>query len=946
MAVVTPYEGVDYQQLSAYRPYQLPINDIFKGVAAQSQYWEEGAYRVKNVYETALNLSLTKDENKEIRDKFVKDSEELLAKLSTMNLADPSVQRTGVNIYKPLFQDRGIVSDHAATQYINTLNAEIEGYKKSDKGKYYNAFNHQYALLGVKEFKDSKDRNAGEEYLKVAKRYEPYHDYTEEYKKVKDLCPADEENRTFPYYPGGAMSGYLKSIELRERTVSKAYNCLLSNLSAASMRQLQIEGTVNYKMMPIEDFGKEINTIYEDEIKQYQKKREEISAELLKIRGDSKLTKEQKKEKYLQYTNERDKITEEISATQNKKDKLDNGDYSELEENFEGYAGNLYTQKKLYKEAVSLAFREYTERFEGDPVQLNKIKFEQDKWLQNAGFNHEVDMFNMRARKEWEFKQMDQQFQLSLERMKLFFGPQNTLNQKMFDIDPKTGQIVPRQLNENDYLRFNEFKEGKEKEGDEVYNELQKKIANANLQLAENKEATYNRLITLAETNSEFRENLLKTFGKTDLAEFKQKISVNDLLGSKYFGDISTVQGGRNSITGLDGILDSYEVTNSTISAGLVADQAKIDIQDREVYSRLGVTNMQDYINKVIKTNESFTFDGIKFTEQDVAQLLLGKTINKDGKIVQFTDVESGNLDRLDYKMFINGEDAHIEKLYDYQVDKHTVFTEGIRFNGFVGKVAGKFNGGLSKMLEVRNDVYRMSNFDESPRFISINDSDHVIAQKIQSAFLNTDNKPDKTISIAGFDGSGTIAVSIPGKQTLETVRSKIKNLGIGSGDIIQLNEEGTLFQVDGTNYGVMDQPINDPLIRNIATGITNITKTYAFDNAKVGQLVTQLKVPVFSNGSRMDGYINIIKEGESNARFTLTTPSFADDPLIESRSALGFMNSYTEIHQNISDEYINELNRFFPQGLNFKLPEYLNDLIQKDLKNTFENRRLRNRKR
>lgn len=916
MAVVTPYEGVDYQQLSAYRPYQLPVNDIFKGVAAQSQYWDEGAYRVKSVYDTALNLSLTKDENKQIRDKFVKDSEELLAKLSTMNLADPSVQRTGVGIYKPLFQDKGIISDHAATEYISNLNGEIEQYKKKDNGKYYNAFNHQYALLGVKEFKDSKDRNAGEEYLKVAKRYEPYHDYTEEYKKVKDLCPADEQNRQFPFYgdDGKSMTGYLKKIEHRFRSIPKAYNCLLSNLSAASMRQLQIEGTVNYKMTPIEDFAKEVSNEHSTQIEQYKKRREEISAELLKIRGDAKLTKDQKKEKYLKYSEEQSQITESIISAETKRDKLENGDFTELNENFESYAGSLYTHKKLYKEAVSLAFEEYSEMFEGDPVQLSKIKFEQDKWLQSANFNHQIDMFNRGVQKEYDFKMMDQQFQLAMKRLDLFFGPQNTTNQRFFDIDPKTGQIVPKQLTETDYLKFNEFKEGDVIDGVKIYNQMREKIDNYNTQLSQNNEATFNKMITLAETDSRVKESLLTSFGAKDLSELKQKFAnnPNDFINSTFFQKISSPLGGRNTIPELDKILDQYEVTNATLTSGLAAVQTEIDLQEKEVNTRLGYDPnkfIQDKLQQKLKEKgltENVKFREFEFTPMEIIQMANeGKTVMKNGNSFSISIDDDWRPGYDSYNIKMNGKSLG----YNYNDIKQSE-----RLNKIIG-TSFEMIDFYEPINKVRSDVYKTSNFSEKPRFVSINDSDHIIAQKIQSAFLDAEGKPNKLITIAGFDGSGSIAVSIPSGSNTSDVQSKIKSLGIGSGNVSQLNQEGTLFQVDGTNYGVMNQPINDPLIRNIATNITGVTKTVTFDKAKVGQLVTQLKVPVFNAGQRIDGYINIIKEGQGNARFTLTAPSFADEPLIESRSALGFMNSYTDIHQNITDEYIRELNRIIPGG-------------------------------
>ena len=93
MAATSPYTGNDYQAVSNFRPYELPINDIFKGISAQNQFWDAGAARVKSYHDNALNLKLSLEPNKEIRRKFLEDAEKQLVKLSSMDLSDPSVQR-------------------------------------------------------------------------------------------------------------------------------------------------------------------------------------------------------------------------------------------------------------------------------------------------------------------------------------------------------------------------------------------------------------------------------------------------------------------------------------------------------------------------------------------------------------------------------------------------------------------------------------------------------------------------------------------------------------------------------------------------------------------------------------------------------------------------------------------------------------------------------------
>lgn len=89
----SPYQNNDYQAANSFRPYKLPINDIFKASTAVNLYWDEGARIVKNAYENALNLSLTSDQNKDFRDQYIKEAEKKMSQLSSKDLSDPSVQR-------------------------------------------------------------------------------------------------------------------------------------------------------------------------------------------------------------------------------------------------------------------------------------------------------------------------------------------------------------------------------------------------------------------------------------------------------------------------------------------------------------------------------------------------------------------------------------------------------------------------------------------------------------------------------------------------------------------------------------------------------------------------------------------------------------------------------------------------------------------------------------
>lgn len=240
----TPYQQNDYQAASQYRPYELPINDIARALSAQDEFWKKGAARVKSAYENALSLKLSLEPNIQLKDEFLKNADKELTKLSTMNLADPSVQRQGLNIYKPLFEDEGIISDDAATRHIDKINQTAFSYKQKNDGKGYSVTNHRYALEGSEEFKNSTDRMAGKKYLEKRREYEAYHDPTQELNDILKNCKPDKYEK--PYIQGF----YIGSYSNESLSSKKITTCLDGGLSGPAKRQLQINGAVTYKNQP------------------------------------------------------------------------------------------------------------------------------------------------------------------------------------------------------------------------------------------------------------------------------------------------------------------------------------------------------------------------------------------------------------------------------------------------------------------------------------------------------------------------------------------------------------------------------------------------------------------------------------------------------------------------------------------------------------------------
>lgn len=192
-AATSPYQNNDYQAVSTYRPYQLPINDIFKASTALNQFWEMGAERVKSVYDNALGLNLVTDENRAVRDQFMQQAEKQLTKLSSMDLSDPSVQRQGIGIFSPLLKDENIIGEDYV---VNHLSKELnlgQSFRTRDDGKGYNPLSIEN-LQYEKSFLNGplNKRDGWKSLYQNLSTYTPNYDTAAEMKKITDVVKANE----------------------------------------------------------------------------------------------------------------------------------------------------------------------------------------------------------------------------------------------------------------------------------------------------------------------------------------------------------------------------------------------------------------------------------------------------------------------------------------------------------------------------------------------------------------------------------------------------------------------------------------------------------------------------------------------------------------------------------------------------------------------------------
>lgn len=829
MAATSPYTQNDYQAVSNFRPYELPINDIFKAISAQNQFWDAGAAKVKAVYDNALNLKLSLEPNKEIRKKYLEDAEKQLTKLSSMDLSDPSVQRQGFALFKPLFQDEGIVYDDLTTRHYEKVRNDAMMYRSKENGKGYSDINMQYAMQGYNEFINSKDRMAGKQFYGNRKEYTPYYDYTEDFSKsLKDCKPSSIETTSPNYGSSGSMTGYMKESYSKLLSAAQVRGCLEAGLSTNAKRQLEIEGSVSYRNnLPVlaSDTAQYLSGVSNNLSTNLQ----QLSATKAAISSRKDLSDADKAAAIASIDAQTKAITQELDTTNHSVSKLVSGDYTDLQNNFDTYAGSIYSYKKLLKKSMASAFEERRENYKADPVQLNAIKFTQDKYLRQLDFEFDKDLLTMKNEHDTEMKMID-----------LMYGGKDASGNMYKGADvyrnPLTGEIT---VNPNLLKETANITGPAPDPNEKIYEELTTQVSELNVQDTNNNLRLYNNLVARGERDKAFRETLLKgfNFGTTDdeWARFKTSTTNNRF----------TISSKDNTLGGLqetswfkaytaakpdDEDVNKWTYENTVVETGKEVLNRKIEIAENQVARELGgdmQTNIQTSIAKVKPVTLP---TGVVITPQDVLSAIQGKPV-KGVTIIDtpsFIDSE-GNMHESDKQIVVNGQFfREARQLYD--------------------EVASRSGRERKKLADKRVEVYNRLGFDREPWYFTPNEKAPLV-QTLKSILPKDEKGKDMDVSIISSDFSGGVRISVPGvKKGQDTHLEAIRAAGVGTS--VEATGDN-IVTIRGTNYNLVPQATQNPVLAQAAYQLSTIGETTSFAQTQPGAKVpnSDISVPVMVRG-------------------------------------------------------------------------------------------------
>lgn len=391
MPTTSPYSPNDYQAVSTFRPYELPVNDILKANIALNQFWDEGARAVKSKYQSALNLNLTSQENRQVRDEFLKQAQDKINSLSRMDLSDPSVQRQGIGIFKPLFEDEAIMMDDYLTERYKQVVDEAQRYKNDEKtkGEGFHTDNLGYALRPFKGFgKDTKrgeiksifDRAKNAEYI-------PYIDVSKEYMEIWSKCKGDTFKTNTP------QGLYFRKFEDNGKSEEQINGCIQTQLSDKAAEQLRITGTMR--------IGDDIPTLARGYVDILNGSNKSYADDVVKLAAERNKEKDPEKRKVLDQaiSSSQARINENKTII----NKINSNDFSDVEKNYDNVVYHVWAKHDIGGFAKAWAYKDITDEWSANSAGIAVYNEENQnrRWL----IDKQIDAAN--KAKEWEFKEKE-----------------------------------------------------------------------------------------------------------------------------------------------------------------------------------------------------------------------------------------------------------------------------------------------------------------------------------------------------------------------------------------------------------------------------------------------------------------------------------------------------------------------------------------------------------
>lgn len=232
----------DYQ-VHQFTPYIPPYQGALQAIQAKTQYWLEGASKIKSAFDNVISKDYTREDSKAKINQFRQEVEPQLETIAKKDLSIGSYQKQALNLMTPITRDRGLLIDENTTELANNVMKAAQQDATKNGGKYYNQYSVQYANQIKERYKNASSAE-DMQYLETLQQnpYMPYDPKAADniHTRVKTLM---EQTKTYDIRQD---DGTMKRVTEPRYSITEALNILKETASPQEKSLLDLMGKVQF----------------------------------------------------------------------------------------------------------------------------------------------------------------------------------------------------------------------------------------------------------------------------------------------------------------------------------------------------------------------------------------------------------------------------------------------------------------------------------------------------------------------------------------------------------------------------------------------------------------------------------------------------------------------------------------------------------------------------
>lgn len=290
--------------------------------------YEQGFAQVNSAY-NFVNRNVTNPYSTKVRDTFLKQAQENLKNLSSLDLSQQQNVKSAASVFEPFVKNRGVLADMALTSHWDQQESIAESYRLKDGGKEYSDDNIKYVRMQREAFaNDSIDSVA--DYYSNKRSFTPFYDWN---KEIKDAMKEFKPSSTKIEKINGMYMVTTKDASYTKEEINKYLSSVLSD---KAKQQMRIEAAVRYP---------DLNSVAGLYMTQAAEDLPMIDNRLNAVNTELKVEKDPERVKALQQ--ERDFYTERSKEIRGNIQSIQQGDVAFLKKNAQKLAENIYVGQTI-----------------------------------------------------------------------------------------------------------------------------------------------------------------------------------------------------------------------------------------------------------------------------------------------------------------------------------------------------------------------------------------------------------------------------------------------------------------------------------------------------------------------------------------------------------------------------------------------------------------------